>query len=112
MSSLKGMLIKRFINIRSQKRSHLKFFDFLESLLKYNSSTMLLSNDDKTDEFFTKCQYRENEKNRNIVTILTKNIIDRHSKFGMLFRTIEYYIFLKYQCKIVIFSKVISNWRF
>ena len=50
---------------------------------------MLLSNEDKTqnnDEFFTKCQYRENKKKiRNIGTIPTKNIIDRHLKFGMLF---------------------------
>ena len=53
MLSLKRMLIKRFINICSQKRSNLKFFDFLNSLLKYNSSTMLASNGDKTDRFFT-----------------------------------------------------------
>ena len=76
MSSLKA----------SQKRSHLKFFDFLKSLLKCSeAASMLLSSDDKTDEFFTKCQYRENKKNRNIVTISTKNIIERHLKFGMLF---------------------------
>ena len=53
MLSLKGMLIKRFINICSQKRSYLKFVDFLNSLLKYNFSTMFLSNSDKTDKFFT-----------------------------------------------------------
>ena len=53
MLSLEGMLIKRFINICSQKRSYLKFFDFLNSLLKYNSSIMLLSNGDKTDQFLT-----------------------------------------------------------
>ena len=63
MLSLKGMLIKRFINICSQKRSCLKFFDFLTSLLKYNSSTMLSSSGDITDKFFTKCQYRENKNN-------------------------------------------------
>ena len=85
MSSLKGMLIKRFINICSQKRSHLKFFDFLNSLLKYNSSTMLLSSDDKTNEFYTKCQYLENKKNRNVVTISTKNITETHLKLGMVF---------------------------
>ena len=63
MLSLKGMLIKRFINIRSQKRSYSKFFDFLNSLLKYNSSTMLSMNGDKTNKFFTECQYRKNKKN-------------------------------------------------
>ena len=47
------MLIKRFIDICSQNRSYLKFFDFLNSLLKYNSSTMLSSNGDNTDKFFT-----------------------------------------------------------
>ena len=46
------MLIKGFINICSQKRSYLKFFNFLNSLLKY-ASTMLSSNGDKTDKFFT-----------------------------------------------------------
>ena len=63
MLFLKEMLIKRFINICSQKRFYLTFFDFLNSLLKYNSSTMLSSNGDKTDEFFTLRQYRENKKN-------------------------------------------------
>ena len=53
MSSLKEMLIKLFINICNQKRLDLKFLDFLTSLLKYNSSTMLSSNGDRTDEFFT-----------------------------------------------------------
>ena len=53
MLFLIGMLTKRFINIGSQKRSHLNFFDFLNSLLKYNSSTMLSSNGNKTDKFFT-----------------------------------------------------------
>ena len=52
MLSLKGVLIKRFINICSQKRSYFKLFDFLNFLLVYNSSTMLSSNGDKTDEFF------------------------------------------------------------
>ena len=45
------MLIKRFINIYSQKHSYLKFFDFLNSLLKYNSPIMLSSNGDKTVDF-------------------------------------------------------------
>ena len=53
---------------------------------------MLLSNEEKTqnnDEFFTKCQYRENKKKiRNIGTIPTKNIIDRleiwHAILGYL----------------------------
>ena len=62
MLSLEGMLIKRFINTCSQKHSHLKFFDLLNSLLKYNSSTMLSSNSDQTDNFFISYQYRENEK--------------------------------------------------
>ena len=39
-------------------------------------------------------------------------MIDRHLNFGMLLWTIKYYIFLKYQCKKVIFSKVINNFRF
>ena len=30
MLSLKGMLIKRFINVYSQKRSYLKVFEFIE----------------------------------------------------------------------------------
>ena len=47
------MLIKRFINICRQQRSYLKFFNFLNSLLKHKSSTMLSSNGDKTDKFFT-----------------------------------------------------------
>ena len=62
MLSLKEMLIKSFLNICSQKRSYLKFFDFLNILLKYNSFTMLSSNGDKSDKFFTQCQYRENKK--------------------------------------------------
>ena len=52
MLALKGMLIKGFVNICSQKSSYLKFFDFLNNSLKYNSSTMLSSNGDKTDKFF------------------------------------------------------------
>ena len=46
-------IIKRYINICCQKRSYLKFFNFLNSLLKYNFSTMFSSNGDKTDTFFT-----------------------------------------------------------
>ena len=67
------MLIKRFISICSQKRSYLKFFDFLNSLLKYNSSTMLSSNGDKTDKFFTLYQYRENKKNSKYRYHINKN---------------------------------------
>ena len=39
-----------FYKLCSQKRSYLKFYDFLKSLLKYNSSTLLLSNGDQPDK--------------------------------------------------------------
>ena len=52
------------------------------------------------------------QKFPNIVTISTKTMIDRHLKFGMLLWTIQYYIFLKYRCKKVTFSKVINNYQF
>ena len=111
MLSLKAMLIKRFINICSQKRCYLNFFNFLNSLLKYAplcsqaTATKLIS-------FLRNASMMKIKKVPNIVTILTKTIIDRYFKFGMLLWTIKYYIFPKYQCKKVTFSKVINNFRF
>ena len=61
MLSLKGILIKRLINVCSQKRYYLKFFGFLNRLLKYNSSSILSSNGDQTDKTFASYQYRENQ---------------------------------------------------
>ena len=45
--------VKHFINICSQKRSYFKYFDFLNSLWKYDSSPILSSNGAKTEHFFT-----------------------------------------------------------
>ena len=47
-----------------------------------------------------------------LVPFKQKTIIDRRLKLGMLFWTIKYYLFLKFQCKKVIFSKVINNLPF
>ena len=72
---------------------------------------MLSSNGDKTDQLLRNASIGKIKKFPNIVTISTKTIIDRHLKFGMLLWTIKYYTLLKYQCKKVIFSKFINNFR-